>query len=200
MKSVKIVLLNIKYVAESKEKILSYVDKGRAEKSARFIKEQDGLLSLGGAYLIKKYVGDFFVDDKGKPRAQSVFFNISHSHDLVGIALSDECEIGFDVEYARKEDGDVIAYCLSDEEMKAYKKGLPFLSMFVAKESLAKADGRGIIGNVKKIPALPADGFVAYGGKNFYRHKVEADGYFASVSLENKDFTFCTKILTEITF
>ena len=191
-------MLSAAVVADKKQYLFDFVSPDRAEKAKKYVKEEDRLLSLGGAYLIKKYVGDVTVDERGKPRSENHFFNISHSVDLVGIAISDKRDIGLDIEKDREIKGGVDKYCLSADEFEACENGLCFLSAFVAKESLAKADGRGIVGDIKAIPALPLDGPIEYGGKCFYRHTFKMEGYRISVALEGEDFKIDAKTILEI--
>ena len=198
MITVKVFLLNIRSIAENKDFLFGYVDPDRALRAKRYVKESDGLLSLGAAYLIKKYVGEYSVDEKGKPHSERFFFNVSHSVDLVGIAICDCADTGLDIEKERPESKDIINYCLAPEEMKAYVEGKKFLSLFVAKESLAKAEGTGIFGEIKKIPALPIDGEVTYKGNIYYRHTVKKEGYYISVSIKNNDFVVITEEIERI--
>ena len=118
----------------------------------------------------------------------SLFFNVSHSSDLVVIAISDSEEIGIDIEKDADKNKELVSYCLSEEEIQEYDKGVSFLELFVSKESIAKADGKGLSSNIKSIPALPLNGKAEYMEKTFFRHNIKKEGYFVSITLENNDF------------
>ncbi len=188
MQKVIISFLNINQIKPNREFIEQEIDERRLQKANRYVHENSALLSLGAAWLIHKYVGDYYVDEHGKPRSESLFFNVSHSSDLVVIAISDSEEIGIDIEKDADKNKELVSYCLSEEEIQEYDKGVSFLELFVSKESIAKADGKGLSSNIKSIPALPLNGKAEYMEKSFYRHNIKKEGYFVSITLENKDF------------
>lgn len=188
MDTVKVCFIDVEFVEKNKSAITDFIDKERLKKAERYIDEKDRLLSLGGSYLIKKYVGDIYIDDNKKPRSKSVFFNVSHSGGKAAIAVSAAGEVGLDIEKDAPVKRNLVEYCLSDAELESFNGGQPFLKFFVAKESLAKADGRGIKSDIKLIPALPFDGETYYDGKRYFRRSVATDGYFVSVTLKDKDF------------
>ena len=49
-------------------------------------------------YFKKKYVGDYSLNERGKPISNNVFFNISDSKGMVVLAISKNREVGVDVE------------------------------------------------------------------------------------------------------
>ena len=188
LNTVRVILLNISQISESQRTIMSFLDEPDIDKADRFIKDEDRLLSLGGSYLIKKYAGGRkIVGAYGKPHSDEIFFNISHSADLVGIALSESGEVGLDLEKDEDYTEDVMKYCLSDEEL-GHLSECGFLQMFVSKESLVKAEGTGIPNDIKNVPALPLEGKVSFKGKNYYRHIIIKNGYRISVTREGGDF------------
>ena len=85
-------------------------------------------------YLKKKYVGDFSIDEHGKPLSKNKFFNVSHSHGLVMIALCKECPIGIDLELVRPVDQNLIDYVTSEEERKEIKEVKDFFKIWTNKE------------------------------------------------------------------
>jgi phosphopantetheinyl transferase len=191
MQSVKVYWLNIRSVKEKESYLLSLLPEERVAKSRRFVHDSDRLLSLAAGYLAYRYVGDTYVDALGKPRADSVHFSLSHSGEVAALAVHGRQEVGLDIEadVADKSFAQLARYCLQSHEEAAFRMGQPFLSLFTAKESLAKADGRGLKADIRGIPALPLDGAVTYGGKHYFRHTFTLDGYHASVSVENEDFS-----------
>lgn len=197
MDELKLYLTKTEYLRRNILQIKAFVGCEAVSRCERFIKEDDRLLSLGSSFLIKKYVGDVYVDKFGKPRADGVFFNVSHSRDIVGIAVGARHDVGLDIEKDVPDADFPVNVCISPGEAAALDK-VGFLPLFVSKESLSKAEGRGLVGDIMQIPALPFDGEVIYLGKKYFRHTVKYDGYFISVSAENEDFTIKTEELFDV--
>ena len=190
MNIVKVYFLNIEKLKGRKEFLYSVLPESRIEKAKRYAKETDRLLSLAAGYLINRVIGGFFVDEFGKPRSEHAFFSLSHSGELAALSLSETREIGIDIEKMRSDkDYDALAkFALNEKELESYKSCEHFLKLFTAKESLAKAEGRGLKSDVKTIPSLPVGGAVDYEDKTYYRHSLDVNGYFASVTQEGEDF------------
>ena len=190
MNVVKVYFLNMRQVKGREEYLYSVLPSSRVERAKRYAKETDRLLSLAAGYLINRVIGGVFVDEFGKPRSENAFFSLSHSGELAALAVSESREVGIDIEKMRGDkDYDALAkFALNDIELESYKSGEHFLKLFTAKESLSKAEGRGLRNDVKTIPALPIDGAVDYENKTYYRHSLNVDGYFASVTQEGEDF------------
>jgi 4'-phosphopantetheinyl transferase len=118
--------------------------------------------SLAGLQLLKRGMQEFGFDDfelrtvsfprGGKPRcALPVDFNISHSGDLVACALSDESNVGVDVEKLRDIRIEAFQRFLSARE-RAWvgDDGRRFLKLWTQKEAVVKGDGRGGIAKLRK--------------------------------------------------
>ena len=200
MDTVKLYLLDVGLVARNESAVSAYIDGDRLKKASRYVKGNDRLLSLGGGYLIKKFVGETYIDERGKPRSETAFFNISHSGGVVGLALLKARDIGLDIECEKEIREELVKYSLSFKEYEKYLGGEPFLSQFVAKESLAKAEGGGISNELKIIPALPLNGEVVYLGKRYARRTFVEKDLFISVSVEGGEFKLETVWLNETDF
>jgi|GEM_PF-718169 len=188
MRQVKLFFIDIRLIARHKRVITDIIPQERVKKASAYLREKDTLLSLGAAYLMTMFIGEWYTDKKGKPRSEHTYFSVSHSGDLVGIAISDFGETGLDIEFSAEKKASLVDYCLSEDEKAVYRHGGEFLKFFVAKESLSKAEGAGLGGNVKVIPAIPFDGEVEYLGKTYFRHSFERKGYLVSVTCEGEDF------------
>jgi len=193
MKTVNVRFMKTSAARGKEEYLFSVLPEDRVEKARKYVRENDRLLSLCAGYLVYRFVGEYAVDAYGKPRSDRLFFSLSHSGDLVGLAVCEDREVGLDIE---KRDGErdedaLAAYCFSDEELEEYRRDGDFLSLFTSKESLSKAEGRGL-GDVKNIPALPLDGAVGYCGKTYHRHSLGVSGFSVSVALEGDDFAIET--------
>ena len=197
MERVKVYLLHIHSIEGKEEHLKGVLPASRVEKAKRFVRAEDRLLSLAAGYLVHRHVGDYYVDEWGKPKADGVCFNLSHSGEYAALAVAPR-EVGLDIERAKSDkDYDALAaFCFGQDELEAYRRGTPFLALFTAKESLSKADGRGLSADIKTIPAMPVDGAVTYQAKSYYRHALEYNGYYVSVTMESADF----EIISEETY
>lgn len=85
----------------------------------------------------------------------SIDFNISHSGHYVACVLSDSYKVGIDIEQVSSINiGDFECYMLPDELDKINRsknKSYEFYEYWTRKESVAKADGRGLSIPLKKI-------------------------------------------------
>ncbi|MBQ7444368.1 MAG: 4'-phosphopantetheinyl transferase superfamily protein [Clostridia bacterium] len=199
METLKVYYIKTDVLKGKEGHLYSVLPEERGEKAKRYAKEDDRLLSLAAGYLAGKVVGRYFKDENGKPRADGVHFSLAHSGDIAVIAVNEHRDVGVDAEISQDKNFDDIAnYALGEDELEAYRSGVSFLPLFTAKESLSKAEGRGLRNRTRDIPALPLDGAVEYKGKTYYRHTLEIPGYYASAVLEGEDFLAEIEELTEI--
>ena len=94
-------LIDIDFVKQNMQEILSMLDDKRIEKANGYLKENDKLLSLGGGYLYQKYlpVKDFKYNENGKPYLENgPFFNLSHSGEYIALVISKTREVGIDIQ------------------------------------------------------------------------------------------------------
>ena len=181
--------LSLAEIRAGTETIRSLLTPEECAKANRFVREEDRLLSLGGAYLIRRLIGTdatLRCSSFGKPYAEGVWFNLSHSVDMTALAWCRTHEVGFDIEKKREGFDELIPYCLAKSERASQES---FLSLFCAKESLGKAEGEGLTNKPDSVPALPISGRVLYRGAVYYRHPVWDDSYVISVCCKGSDFT-----------
>lgn len=148
------------------------------------------------AYFKRKYIGDYCLGKNGKPIANNIYFNVSHSNGIVIFAKYNK-EIGVDIEHIESKNEDIKRYISSDEEYLRIKNDEDFFSIWVSKESLAKANGIGI-SDIKAIPALPFDGLKEYEGMKYCSHLLEINDYFISVTIQDKNDFIIKQIIEEI--
>lgn len=187
MELVRVMFISSDTVLAGRDNIENYCGAEAVCRAERFAKEKDQLLSLGGAYLIRRFVGDMSeltYNSAGKPFSSKAFFNLSHSEELIGIAIASE-PTGLDIEKCSDENNDLEQFCLSEDEMQLH---LPFLACFTAKEALVKAQGDGLPDDLKSVPCIPLEGPVVYKDSLYYRKQLDINGYYASVCLKNIDF------------
>ena len=162
MDIVYLVFLKTEYMKDRYGKMLESLSESEIKKIENYRTESSRLLTAGGSWLVRKLLGKEAVIStapNGKPKSEKVFFNISHSVDTVGMAFSFRHEVGLDLEKKRILSKDLSDRCLTSDEKKS---GEDFLTLFTAKESLAKAEGGGISRKLTEIPALPVNGKVYY--------------------------------------
>lgn len=137
-------------------------------------------------YLKKRYIGEYSINEFGKPISKSTFFNISHSHGLVVLAISEFSPVGVDIELVREVKDDLKRFVSSDEEYRFIKDDSSFYEIWTSKESLVKAEGQGIRREVKSIPGLPINGFKNFLKKDYYVKTFSYERYIISITLEGK--------------
>lgn len=82
--------------------------------------------------------------------ATGIHFNVSHAGDLIGIAFSSECPVGFDIERIRpmRDAMSIVNRCFSTEEQQVLAKAADqddaFFQVWTAKEALVKGTGKGL--------------------------------------------------------
>lgn len=181
-------ILHTSLIKQNFSFILSYVDKSRKEKAERFKNEKDQLLSLGAAYLMKKYLpdGEIKILENGKPfLPNGPFFNVSHSGEYVVFVSSNNSEVGIDIERINENKLDGIRYVLSEEEKKINDSGLLF-QIWSNKESLIKCSSNGLK-DIKKAKGLPLNGLRIINEQSYYTKSVIYNGYSLSVTLKQEE-------------
>ena len=177
--------LNISYITEE--------DKINALKFKNIIDQKQHIIS---AYLKRKYVKDYFIDEHKKPKSNVTYFNISHSENLVGIVLGNT-DIGLDIEYKNKErKKDLINYTCNEEEIKFINDESDFYKLWTSKESLLKCLGTGLVNNIKEVNALPLDGIKKYRDNVFYSYYIDYLDYSISITIKG-DKNFNLRIVIE---
>ena len=101
-----------------------------------------------------KYVGEYEINEQGKPISENKFFNVSHSHGYVVFVL-DNSPIGIDIEQIRSFNSDLIDFVSNEEEKNYIHDEITFFEIWTNKEALVKALGTGIKIRPNQIPALP---------------------------------------------
>ena len=153
----------------------------------KYVNEEDQILHIVSAYLKRKYVQNWQVDEYGKPISKDKHFNVSHCKGAVAIVLA-EFEVGVDIENVREVETSLIDYVSSESEREKVTCGEEFFRLWTAKESLSKAQGRGITNRIKDIPAMPYDGEKVYRGEKYYSRQIAIDGFIISVTQKDMPF------------
>ena len=129
-------------------------------KIKNFRRWQDAQLSLLGLYLLryslkqfekKLDISELNFNSNSKPylNGENLEFNISHSGDIVVCAISDQFEIGIDIEILKDIDVGDFKGQMTDNELKkviyANDVTASFFDFWTQKEAVLKAQGSGII-------------------------------------------------------
>ena len=144
---------------------------------------------VASTILKNKFVKEYHVDDKGKPVANHIYFNVSHSKGIVALAM-DAKPIGLDIELIREADEDLKRYISSDEEYKYIKDDKSFFEVWTSKESLTKCVGVGLNTKINEIPAFPIRGKKEYLKKVFVSQSIEKMGCIMSITIESDEEPF----------
>ena len=153
----------------------------------KYKKDIDQKQHLISSYFKRKYVGNWHLSENNKPVSNNLFFNISHSNQYVIIGISNENEIGIDIEYNDKLNEKLKNHICSNLELDFIKDDNDFYKIWTSKESLLKCYGSGLINDLKKINSLPIDGLKNYNGKNYYSHYIDYNNYSISVTIMSDD-------------
>ena len=140
--------------------------------------------SLISSALKNKYVKENIIfNECGKPLSNNLFFNISHSLDMVVMATSSDCSVGVDIEYTKGETEDkLIDYVCNIEEQEFIQndKLRCFYYVWTRKEAILKLQGTGLIHNLKSVDSLNKQ-------KNYQLFSYLIDDYLLSIATNNKD-------------
>lgn len=142
-----------------------------------------------------KYVGEYEINEHGKPISENKFFNVSHSHGYVVFVL-DNAPIGIDIEQIKSFNQSLIDFVSNDEEKKYIHDDTSFFEIWTNKEALVKALGTGIKIRPNQIPALPLNSQRVYEGKKYFNKTIIFNGYVLSVS-SNSDEPFEIEMVQE---
>ena len=167
----KVYITNIKKISDNKlfEEVISNISVCRKEKYDATNNEELKLQILVSSYLIDKYLKTFGLREKdmrygltasGKPyfeNKKNIYFSISHSKDIVGVAFSEK-DVGFDVQVVKNVSDKIYNRVLSDSEKEdafsaqnENEKLNNFFRYWVMKEAILKRDGTGIKSDIKSV-------------------------------------------------
>lgn len=140
-------------------------------------------------YFKNKYVGEYYIGERGKPLSDKMFFNVSHSHSVV-VFTSYSSLIGVDIELVREVKEPLIDYVTSEDEKEYISSNEErFYEIWTLKESLLKMDGCGISSNLKKINMLPIERIKTFNNHEYQNRIIKYDNYVISLSVNTlEDF------------
>lgn len=146
--------------------LIQYIPKIFHEEGLKYIRNQDQFSFIIGRLLIMQMLHYFgFATNEilnlqknkhNKPHLCNLFeFNLSHSGDYVICCGSHQCKLGIDIERKRQLDISDFKIAFSSNEWdiihSAPDRLYEFYKTWTKKESIIKADGRGLAIDLKKI-------------------------------------------------
>lgn len=141
--------------AELQEKILKYKKWDDCQRSLLgYVLLSNGLERLG---MSTHFINEIMFNDFGKPYIKGcpIYFNISHSKEIVVCALSNQTEIGIDIEYIQPICfRNFRPFMLSSEWSKIKEEDNcldEFYHYWTQKEAVLKADGSGLSTNLRSF-------------------------------------------------
>ena len=96
MKEVKVLLFDIDNIKVD-ESFFSHEDKKQLEQYTNEKVRREKTLSL---YVKRKYIGEYYLNESGKPLSKNKFFNISHKDQYL-VFVIDEVPVGIDIEHLK---------------------------------------------------------------------------------------------------
>ena len=192
----KIYLLNYQNVSFDyllNSKYFSILEKASFEKYKNENVKKEKIVS---AYLKNKYIGEYHLNEYGKPVSDNVFFNISHSHGYIVLVI-DQAPVGIDIEKIRAVEEDLRNYISNEEEKQYIHDDESFFEIWTNKESLVKANGNGINQKPNLIPGLPINGPRIYQDKTFFNKTIKYQDLVITVSREGND-EFDINVIQEV--
>ncbi|WP_034443627.1 4'-phosphopantetheinyl transferase family protein [Butyrivibrio sp. AE2032] len=177
------------------------MDETRKNKIDTFKPEKSKRLSLGAGILLYKALEEAGIKDyelcyKGREKPyikghEDVFFNISHSGDLVALGISDK-EIGVDIEKCRVFKDTLINYVYNDVDL-SFASNLPiewaYTRLWTLKESVMKHSGMGIALVPKQIEIYSEAGEVRARTKDYDCEKLR----FSSHIIGDYQLSVCSE-------
>ncbi|MCC6981719.1 MAG: 4'-phosphopantetheinyl transferase superfamily protein [Bauldia sp.] len=155
-------------LVEEADALLPALSPAEAERAARYRRSEDRSRFIIGRGLLRRLLGDRLAvaprslpieaGPFGKPAlAGGPGFNVSHSGRWIAIAIGDR-EVGIDIEERIALDPLPLAALSPEEQARVRRAADPldaFLSIWVAKEAVLKADGRGLGGGTTPFTVPP---------------------------------------------
>ena len=130
--------------------------------------------------------GEMIKNKNGKPYfKETPFFNISHSGNIVAVAISDK-EVGVDVQKETVVSKQVMDNFFSEEEREYIKKGeITADALWCVKESIFKYYGTGIVSDINMAEILIEKGNIILKNKiGLFIKNICKNGYCISVCAE----------------
>ena len=184
--TLKIYILNTNDISVDALMNSPYISEYEKPSFDKFKNEMVKKEKIASSIFKNKYIGEYRLNEFGKPVCDDKHFNISHSHGYV-VFVMDTVQVGVDIETIRPVKKELSDYTSNEEEKAYIRDEETFYEVWTNKEALVKADGHGIRGKVNLIPALPLNGVRSYNGQTYRNITIKYKDYIITVSRQNKE-------------
>ena len=188
MDKVNLYFVKTPFIKDNLDFVLSFVDEKRKQKANKYVQEKDRLLSLGAAYLLKKYLPKRELKEhpNGKPYLEGgPHFNISHSGEYAVLAVHKTRDVGLDIQIIDKSKINAVKYVLNDNE-KNITDDESLFRVWSNKESLIKCLSSSLK-DIRSVDGIPLTGNRVFNNNEFYTVSRIFDDYALSITLKGKD-------------
>lgn len=165
-------VMPIAELAQDEALLISYVNEEEKTKANRYLKHEHGQQYLWVRGMLRKQLShyldikpqavEFNYAEHGKPSLRNkspIYFNLSHSRDMVVYAFSFDHELGVDIEYMREQknlEGMIrhVGSLQEQEELKSLNETEAydaFYRLWTRKEAFIKAVGQGLSMGLRSI-------------------------------------------------
>ena len=97
MNNVKLYIYNINnLIIDFKD--IPFIDNKDIDYAMKYKQIIDQKQQIISRYFKNKYIKNWYINENKKPLSNDIYFNISHSHDYVILAISNKYNIGIDIE------------------------------------------------------------------------------------------------------
>ena len=192
----KIYLLNYQDVPFECLSNSKYFSIPEIESFERFKFENVKKEKMASALLKNKYIGEYHLNEYGKPVSDKTFFNISHTDGYI-VLVMDQVPVGIDIEKIKPVEDDLKEFVSNEEEKLYIHDDQSFFEVWTNKEALVKANGKGINKKPNTIPGLPINGKRVYENKTFFNKTIKHKDLIITVSRESSD-DFDISIVKEV--
>lgn len=159
----------------------------------RYVFAKDRYVHALGKYLLKQQLAFFGLapnklaqlakDAHNKPQIMGLplHFNISHSHELVVCGASVDVALGLDVEHIASINVDDFRSCFTLREWQyiGQDRGR-FFDLWTRKESVMKADGRGMAIPLEAIDTLEQPIIIQSDSRHWFLRKLDLDAHYGA--------------------
>ena len=99
----------------------------------------------------------------------------------------DQVPVGIDIEKIKPVEEDLKEFVSNEEEKLYIHDDQSFFEVWTNKESLVKANGKGINKKPNTIPGLPINGLRVYENKTFFNKTIKYKDLIITISRESSD-------------
>lgn len=167
------IIENLSVCGESLQQLIDTLPPWRREQAMNYKFEagrrENALSYLLLCQMLKEHMGidampAFIIGEHGKPSLDlqscgtdtpPLHFNISHCKKGIACVISDDSEVGIDIECTGRYSESLSQYCMSDEEnsriTQAPDADRLFTELWTRKEALLKLTGEGITDDIKNV-------------------------------------------------